>query len=44
MWDDQELTSELVDLYRNKRAIFARLYEGVYTTLHPDDRARYIDC
>jgi hypothetical protein len=44
MWDDQELTNELVHLYRNKRAIFARLYEGVYTTLHPDDLARYINC
>ena len=42
MWDDNELTEELVHLYRNKRALFARLYEGVYTTLHPDDMERYV--
>ena len=44
MWDDQELTSELVHLYRNKRATFARLYEGVYTTLHREELSRYISC
>ncbi len=44
MWDDYELTLELTELYAWNRSKFARLYEGVYTTLHPEDLARYINC
>ncbi len=44
MWDDYELTLELTELYAWNRSKFARLYEGVYTTLHPEDFARYINC
>jgi hypothetical protein len=43
MWDDYELTLELTELYTWNRSKFARLYEGVYTTLHPEDLARYIN-
>ena len=44
MWDEQELTAELTSLYRYQRAHFARVYEGAYTTLHPFDLARFINC
>jgi hypothetical protein len=43
-WDDDELREELTELYVWGRAKFARLYEGVYTTLHPNDLSKFINC
>jgi|21_taG_2_1085346.scaffolds.fasta_scaffold40660_3 hypothetical protein len=42
MWDDEELRVELTDMYRHDRRSFERVYEGVYTTLHPIDSKRYL--
>ena len=44
MWEDEELITEITYLYRYQRERFIRLYEGVYTTLHPFDLARFINC
>ena len=44
MWDDEELITEITYLYKFAREKFIRLYEGVYTTLHPFDLARFINC
>ena len=43
-WGDEELRVELTDMYRHDRRSFERVYEGVYTTLHPEDLERYINC
>jgi hypothetical protein len=41
-WGDEELRVELTDMYRHDRRSFERVYEGVYTTLHPIDSKRYL--
>ena len=42
MWDEQEAIEEITYLYKFARAKFLRLYEGVYTTLHPFDLNRFV--
>ena len=44
MWDEGELYTELKSLYRYQREHFVRLYYGTYTTLHPFDLSRFINC
>ena len=44
MWSDEDLISELTELYEWRREHFVRLYYGAYTTLHPFDLARFINC
>ena len=44
MWDENELITEITYLYKFAREKFIRLYEGVYTTLHPFDLARFVNC
>jgi len=44
MWPDEDLIGELTSLYRYQRETFVRVYYGAYTTLHPFDLARFINC
>ena len=43
MWPDEDLIYELTELYKWQREHFVRLYYGAYTTLHPEDLARYVN-
>ncbi len=44
MWTQEDLIGELTSLYRYQRETFVRVYYGAYTTLHPYDLARFINC
>jgi len=43
MWEQEELVSELTQIYKSRPEQFVRIYYGAYTTLHPEDLARYVN-